>query len=204
MAALISDMNQPLGNAVGNALEVAEAIETLRGHGPDDFREHCLHLAAHLLHRAGKSASLRQARAEAERGLASGSALAKFRALVDAQGGDVGYVDEPTRFPKAKVVRDVLSPRSGWVKEVDAREVGETVVSLGGGRAVKGQPIDRSVGIVILKKVGDRVEKGETLFRVHAATPEGAATAEARVLAAHRISRARVERLPQFYRTIRG
>jgi pyrimidine-nucleoside phosphorylase len=204
MAALISDMNQPLGNAVGNALEVAEAIETLRGRGPEDFREHCVHLAAHLLHRAGKSANLRQARAEAERGLASGAALAKFRALVEAQGGDVGYVDEPIRFPKAKVVREVLSPQSGWVKAVDAREVGETVVSLGGGRAVKGQPIDHSVGIVVLKKVGDRVEEGETLFRVHAATPEGAAMAEARVLAAHRFSRTKVERLPQFYRIIRG
>jgi pyrimidine-nucleoside phosphorylase len=204
MAALISDMNQPLGCAVGNALEVAEAIQTLRGGGPVDFREHCLHLAAHLLHRAGRSPSLRQGRLDASRALASGAALSKFRALVEAQGGDIRFVDEPDRLPRAKVVREILSPRAGWVLSVDAREVGETVVALGGGRAMKGDPIDHSVGIVVHKKVGDRVAKGEKLFTVHAADAEGAQAAEARVLAAHRFSRSRVEPLPLFYRTIRG
>jgi pyrimidine-nucleoside phosphorylase len=204
MTALISDMNQPLGHAVGNALEVAEAIETLRGGGPDDFREHCLHVAAHLLHMAGRSRNLRQAKNEAARALAGGEALAKFRALVEAQGGDVRYVDEPSRLPRAKVVRDVASPKAGWVRWVDAREVGETVVALGGGRAKKADPIDHSVGIVVYKKVGDRVAQGEKLFSVHAATAEGAESAEARVLAAHRISRSPVEPLPLFYRTIRG
>ena len=204
MAALISDMNQPLGNAVGNALEVAEAIETLSGGGPGDFREHCLHVAAHLVLQAGRAGSLRQAKSEAERALEGGAALAKFRALVEAQGGDVRCVDEPERLPGAKVVRDVPSPGSGWVKWVDAREVGETVISLGGGRAKKGDSIDHSVGIIVHKKVGDRVAKGERLFTVHAATPEGAERAEARVLAAHRISRSSVEALPLFYRTIRG
>jgi pyrimidine-nucleoside phosphorylase len=204
MTALISDMNQPLGHAVGNALEVAEAIETLRGGGPGDFREHCLHVAAHLLHMAGRSRNLRQAKNEAARALAGGEALAKFRALVEAQGGDVRYVDEPSRLPRAKVVRDVASPKAGWVRWVDAREVGETVVALGGGRAKKADPIDHSVGIVVYKKVGDRVAQGEKLFSVHAATAEGAESAEARVLAAHRISRSPVEPLPLFYRTIRG
>jgi pyrimidine-nucleoside phosphorylase len=204
MAAVIADMNQPLGHAVGNALEVAEAIETLRGGGPADFREHCLHVAGHLLLRAGRAGSLRQAKLEAARALASGAALGKLRALVEAQGGDVGYVDEPERLPRAKVVREVSSPTAGCVKWIDAREVGVTVIMLGGGRAKKGDPIDHSVGIVVHKKVGDRVAKGEKLFTVHAATPEGADLAEARVLAAHRFSRSPVEPLPLFYRTIRG
>jgi pyrimidine-nucleoside phosphorylase len=204
MAALISDMNQPLGHAVGNALEVREAIETLRGGGPEDFREHCLHVAGHLLLLAGKAPSLRAAKAAAERALASGEGLGKFRALVQAQGGDVRYVDEPDRLPRARVVREAAAPRGGWVARVDAREVAEAVVALGGGRAKKGDPIDHSVGVVVTKKVGDGVEKGELLFTVHATTDEAAAAAQARVLAAHRISRSRVQRLPLFYRTIRG
>jgi pyrimidine-nucleoside phosphorylase len=197
-------MNQPLGRAVGNALEVEEAIATLRGGGPPDFREHCMHVAAHLLHLAGKTATLRLGKATAEHALAGGEALGKLRSLVEAQGGDVRYVDEPDRLPHARVVRDVAAPKAGWVSWVDAREVAEAVVALGGGRAKKGDPIDHSVGVVVGKKVGDRVEKGEKLFQVHAATPEGAAMAEARVMAAHRITRSRVEPLPLFYRTIRG
>jgi pyrimidine-nucleoside phosphorylase len=204
MAAVISDMNQPLGRAVGNALEVEEAITTLRGGGPPDLRKHCIHLAAHLLYLAGKAATLRQGRAVAERALAGGEALGRLRALVAAQGGDARYVDEPERLPKARVVREVAAPKGGWVSWVDAREVAEAVVALGGGRARKGDPIDHSVGVVVEKKVGDRVKKGEKLFSVHATTPEGAAMAEARVIAAHRISRSRVEPLPLFYRTIRG
>jgi pyrimidine-nucleoside phosphorylase len=204
MAALISDMNQPLGRAVGNALEVEEAIATLRGGGPPDFREHCLHVAAYLLHLAGKAATLRQGKAAAERALAAGEALGELRALVAAQGGDARYVDEPERLPRARIVREVAAPKGGWVAWVDAREVAEAVVALGGGRAKKGDPIDHSVGVVVEKKVGDRVEKGERLFSVHAASPEGAGVAEARVLAAHRISRSRTDPLPLFYRTIRG
>ena len=201
--ALISDMNQPLGFAVGNALEVREAIETLRGGGPRDLREHSLHVAAHLLHLAGWAASLRIAKRMAVCALDSGAALGRFRALVEAQGGDVRYVDDLDRLPTAKYVTEVGAPRAGYLATVDAREVGETVVELGGGRAKKGDPIDHAVGVVVHHKVGDRLVKGEPLFTVHASDAAKRDVAIERLLHAHRFSRSRVDPLPLFYRTVR-
>lgn len=202
VAALISDMNQPLGHAVGNALEVREAIETLHGRGPEDFRKHCLHVAAHLLLLARRAATLRSAHTLAASLLDSGRAWEKFRLLVEAQGGDVGVVDEPERLPQAAWVETVPSLRSGYLASVDARAVGETVVALGGGRAKKGDPIDHAVGVVVHHKVGDRIERGDPLFTVHAADQQRGAQAIERLLAAHRFSRKRVAPLPLFYRTI--
>lgn len=202
--ALISDMNQPLGFAVGNALEVREAIETLRGGGPQDLREHSLHVAAHLLHLAGWAASLRIAKGMAVGALDSGAALGRFRALVEAQGGDVRYVDDPDRLPTAKYITDVGAPRAGYLATVDAREVGETVVELGGGRAKKGDPIDHAVGVVVHHKVGDRLTKGDPLFTVHASDAGKRDVAIERLLHAHRFSRSRVDPLPLFYRTVGG
>jgi pyrimidine-nucleoside phosphorylase len=202
--ALISDMNQPLGFAVGNALEVREAIETLRAGGPQDLREHCLHVAAHLLHLAGWAVSLRTAKRMAVGALDSGAALGRFRALVEAQGGDVRYVDDPGLLPTAKHITEVGAPRAGYLAAVDAREVGETVVELGGGRAKKGDPIDHAVGVVVHHKVGDRLTKGEPLFTVHASDVAKRDVAIERLLHAHRFSRSRVDPLPLFYRTVRG
>jgi pyrimidine-nucleoside phosphorylase len=204
MVALISDMNQPLGHAVGNALEVREAIDTLRGGGPDDFRQHCLHVAGHILLLAGLASDLRIAKKQAAKAVADGSGLAKFQALVEAQGGDGRYVQEPDRLPRAGFVVTVPAPRSGYLSTIDAREVGETVVDLGGGRAVKGDPIDHAVGVVVHHKVGDRVLKGEPLFSVHASDAAKRDVAVERVLQAHRISRTPVAPLPLFYRTIKG
>jgi pyrimidine-nucleoside phosphorylase len=204
MVALISDMNQPLGHAVGNALEVREAIDTLRGGGPDDFRQHCLHVAGHLLVLAGLASDLRIAKKQAAKAVADGSGLAKFQALVEAQGGDGRYVEEPDRLPRAGLVVTVPAPRSGYLSTIDAREVGETVVELGGGRAMKGDPIDHAVGVVVHHKVGDPVVKGEPLFSVHASDAAKCDVAVERVLQAHRISRAPVAPLPLFYRTIKG
>lgn len=197
--ALLSDMNQPLGNAVGNALEVIEAIETLRGGGPADFREHCLHVAAHMLVLGKKAASLEEARAMAEKTLQDGSALEKFRVLVQAQGGDVAYVDEPERFPRARFVETVTAPQDGYIAQIHAREVGNSAVLLGAGRAKKGDPVDHSVGFVIHRKVGDRVERGEPLFTIYANEPASLEEAKARVLAAHHFSETPVEPLPLFY-----
>ena len=196
---LLSDMNQPLGCAVGNALEVKEAIDTLKGGGPADFREHCLHVSAHMLLVGKRAASLEQGRRMAEKALADGSAFEKFRVLVGAQGGDVAYVDEPDRLPRAKVVEVVEAPRAGWLAQVDARAVGEASVALGAGRATKSDAIDHAVGLVIHHKVGDQVRAGEALFTVHAESRDRAAAARASVLAAHVFSDSRVPPLPLFY-----
>ena len=199
VTALISDMNQPLGCAVGNALEVREAIDTLRGGGPADFREHCLHVAAHMLVLGEVTDSLERARALAEKSVAEGSALAKFRQLVIAQGGDVSYVDDPDKLPKAKLVEVVNAPRSGYLEQVQARAVGEASVALGAGRAKKGDPLDYSVGFVIHHKVGDKVGQGQPLFTVHAGDKKKLDEAIASVSAAHTFNDFPVPSLPLFY-----
>ena len=199
VVALLSDMNQPLGCAVGNALEVREAIDTLRGGGPDDFREHCLRVAVRMLALGEVAADEQAGRALAEQSLADGSALAKFRQLVGAQGGDVSYVDDPAKLPRAALVEVVNAPRSGSLSQVQARAVGEASVALGAGRAQKGDPVDHAVGFVIHHKVGDRVEKGEPLFTVHASDQKRLDAAIATVLAAHVIVDHPVPPLPLFY-----
>jgi pyrimidine-nucleoside phosphorylase len=199
VVALLSDMNQPLGHAVGNSLEVVEAIDTLRGKGPEDFREHCLHVSAHMLVLGKRAGDLTAARALAEKSVADGSAFEKFRLLVEAQGGDVSYVDDPSRFPGAEYVEAVESPRDGYLAQVQARTVGEAAVALGAGRARKADPVDHAVGFVIHHKVGDRVQKGEPLFTVHANDRDRLKDARQAVLSAHVFSEAAVEPLPLFY-----
>ena len=200
--AVLSDMNQPLGFAVGNALEVKEAIETLKNGGPADFREHCIYVGAHMLVLGKRFNTLAAARKACEGVLADGRAFAKFRALVAAQGGDVTQVDDPDHLPKASLIEIVLSPKAGYLKEINARKIGQEAVALGGGRAKKGDPIDPAVGIVVHHKVGDKVAKGEPLFTIHANSAEKLAEARARVLAAHKFSKVKVKRLPLFYKTV--
>jgi pyrimidine-nucleoside phosphorylase len=197
--ALLSDMNQPLGFAVGNALETIEAIQLLRGCAPKDYHEHCLHVAAHVLVIGQRAKDLDEARGMAEKCIADGSALEKLRVLVQAQGGDVGYVDDVSKFERAKYIEVVPSPRSGYVSEVHARLVGEASVILGAGRAKKGDPIDYAVGFLILKKVGDKVKAGEALFEVQANDQAKLTEARAAVLAAHKFTDEFVSPLPLFY-----
>jgi pyrimidine-nucleoside phosphorylase len=199
VVALLSDMNQPLGNAVGNSLEVVEAIETIRDNGPEDFLEHCLHVSAHMLVLGKRASDLAGGHAMAEKSIADGSAFEKFRALVQAQGGDVSYVDDPSKFPRAEYVEVVKAPRSGYLAEVQARTVGEAAVVLGAGRARKADPVDHAVGFVIHHKVGDQVEKGEPLFTIHANSAEKLTEAREAVLSAHIFSEQPVKRLPLFY-----
>jgi pyrimidine-nucleoside phosphorylase len=202
--ALISGMFQPLGRAVGNALEVREAVDTLRGAGPEDFREHCLAVAAHLLLLASKSSKLREARVIAANALTNGSALAKFRQLVEAQGGDTRVCDDPGGVLAVAPVRGTLAAeRSGWLAEAHAGIIGEAAVQLGAGRAQKGDPIDPAVGFVLNAKVGDRVRAGEALCEIHAASEAGLQQSMRALRPAFRISRARVDALPLFYQTIR-
>jgi pyrimidine-nucleoside phosphorylase len=198
-SALLSDMNQPLGAAVGNALEMVEAIETLHGGGPADFREHCLHLAAHVLFLGQRAKDLTEARTLAERSIADGSALKTLHMLVEAQGGDPAYVDDVSKFERAKYIEVVKAPRSGFISQVHARIVGEAAVALGAGRAKKGDPIDHAVGFIIHKKVGDRVEKDEPLFEIHANDQAKLAEARNEVLSAHQFSDKSVPPLPLFY-----
>jgi len=202
VVALISDMNQPLGEAVGNALEVREAIETLRGRGPADFREHCLVIASHLLVLAGKAPDLNAARAQLEAALANGRGYAKFRELVAAQGGDVTQVDDPHNLPRATLVRQVSAPRAGLLATINAAEVGRAALDLGAGRTKKGDPIDHAVGILVHHKVGDRVEAGQPLFTVHANDPARLAAAQDRLLQAVTWSDTPVPPLPLFYRMV--
>jgi pyrimidine-nucleoside phosphorylase len=197
--ALLSDMNQPLGRAVGNALEVKEAIDTLHGGGPEDFREHCLEAAAYLLLLGDKVESVAEGRTQAERSLGEGRAWERFRTLVATQGGDVAYVDEPQHLPQASLVESVPAPRSGFLAEINAQVVGETSVLLGAGREKKTDPIDHAVGIEILHKVGDWVEAGTALCVVHANQVERQAEARQRLLQAHQWSNDPVKPLPLFY-----
>jgi pyrimidine-nucleoside phosphorylase len=196
---LLSDMNQPLGEAVGNSLEVIEAINTLHGGGPPDFREHCLHVSAHMLVLGRRAPDLESARRMGETVLASGAALEKFRVLVRAQGGDLSYVDDPEKFPKAKYIDVVSSDRSGNLSRVNARKIGEASVALGAGRAMKDDPVDHAVGFIIHRKVGEHVEQGEPLLTIYANDPAKQAAVRQGLLDAFGWSDQPVAPLPLFY-----
>ena len=202
-AALISDMNQPLGVAVGNILEVKEAIATLQGGGPESFREHCLDVAEQMLVLGNAAETPEEARRMAEEALQDGSAWKHFLKLVKAQGGDVSYIQDPNKFPKASVIKTVPSPKSGYLSQIHARIVGETSVDLGAGRAKKEDLIDHTVGIEILNEVGDYIEEGQDLFIIHASSEKDYQLAKKRLLEAHTWSDQQVPALPLVYEIIR-
>lgn len=202
VVALISDMNQPLGSAVGNALELKEAIQVLQGNGPLDLVEHCVEIASHMLVLGNKALDLDQARSMAKNAIVGGAAWNKFRELVQAQNGDVRYVDDPALFPVASFVEPVAAPVKGTLKSLNAREVGETSVELGAGRARKGDPIDHAVGILVHHKVGDWVEEGEPIFTIHANDAQKLANARLRLLQACEWSDQVCPPLPLFYGVI--
>lgn len=202
MIALVSDMNQPLGNAVGNALEVYEAIRTMQDSGPEDFREHCMEVAGHMLLLADAVKDLETGKEMVAKSLTDGSALAKFREVVEAQGGDVSMVDDPGKLPRAKYIESVTAPETGFIKQIGAHEIGLSVMALGGGREKKGDPIDFAVGVEIHHKVGDQVRKGEKLFTMHASDRGSLQSASRRVQAAHEFVVEPVSPLPRFYEVI--
>ena len=204
VTAVLSGMSQPLGLAVGNALEVAEAVKTLRGGGPSDFREHCLVIGAEMLLLGGLASSPEEAHARLLKTLADGSALDKFRTWVHAQGGDVRVADDLSLLPHAPVVEQVPAPRSGYVAGIDAREVGLTSVDLGAGRTRKGEPIDPAVGIVLGPKVGEWIASGDTLLTIHARDRETAAAARERLVAACTWSEKPVSPPPLVYEIMRS
>lgn len=168
--ATISNMSQPLGYAIGNSLEVKEAIDTLNGHGPEDLLELCLQAGSHMLIQAQKTDSLITARKMLEDAIESKKALRTLCAMVKAQGGDDAFIRHPEMFPKAKEVIPVYSQKTGYVKDLKAKPLGIVSMKLGGGREKTDDDIDYSVGLVLHKKIGDFVKKGEVLVEVHTNT----------------------------------
>ncbi|XID93659.1 pyrimidine-nucleoside phosphorylase [Paenibacillaceae bacterium WGS1546] len=166
--AVLSDMSQPLGSAIGNALEVREAIDTLKGVGPRDLTELTLALGSHMAVLAGVSSGAGEARAMLEEAISSGRALEKFKAFLAAQGGDASVVDDPDRLPGARTKLDVPAKEAGFVSAIAAERIGVAAMLLGAGRATKDSEIDLGVGIVLHKKIGDAVAVGEPLATIYA------------------------------------
>ncbi|RWR13658.1 pyrimidine-nucleoside phosphorylase [Siminovitchia fortis] len=194
-AAVISDMNQPLGYAVGNALEVKEAIDTLKGNGPADLYELCLVLGSKMVVLAGKVQTEAEARAMLEEAIENGKALEVFKTFLSAQGGDASVVDHPEKLPDAKYKIPVLSEADGFVEGIAADEIGTAAMLLGAGRAAKDSVIDLSVGIVLRKKIGNEVKKDEPIAIIHSNTEDAAVSAR-KVLKAFKISSRRPSAVP--------
>ncbi|XJZ26107.1 pyrimidine-nucleoside phosphorylase [Bacillota bacterium Lsc_1132] len=165
--AVISDMSQPLGYAIGNALEVKEAIDTLKGKGPKDLTELCLTLGSHMVYLAEKAHSLKEARERLEKAIEDGTALEKFKTFLRSQGGNASIVDDPSKLPQAKYQFELEAKEDGYVSEIIADEVGTAAMLLGAGRATKESVIDLAVGLVLRKKIGDKVSKGESLVTLY-------------------------------------
>jgi len=170
--AIISDMSQPLGLAIGNALEVKEAIDTLKGEGPKDLEELCLILGSQMVVLAKKAETLDEARAKLVENMKNGKALEVFKKFLVAQGGDGSVVDDPSRLPQAKYVQEVVAKEDGYVSRIVADAVGTAAMKLGAGRATKESVIDLAVGLMLNKKVGDAVKKGESLVTVYSNTED--------------------------------
>lgn len=170
--AVISDMSQPLGLAIGNALEVQEAIETLKGKGPKDLEELCLTLGSQMVVLGGKAKTIEEARNKLEEVLTNGTALQLFKQFVASQGGNPQIVDDYTLLPQAPFTIDVLSKQSGFIEKIVADEIGTAAMLLGAGRATKDSEIDLSVGIRLNKKVGDTVQVGESIATLYTKTKQ--------------------------------
>lgn len=184
---VITDMDQPLGFAVGNALEVKEAIETLKGEGPADLTELCITLGSHMVVLGGKAENVEDAREILIDIINSGKGVAKLRELVEAQGGNTAYVDDPSLFPTPNIVEVVTASEEGYVKGIKADDIGIAALVLGAGRETKESEIDLSVGIVLHKKIGDYVKKGEAIATIYANDAEKKKSAEEMILKAYDI-----------------
>jgi len=167
VVALLTDMDQPLGCMIGNALEVVEVIEVLRGGGPEDLRQLCLELAGWMLHLGEVASSSADGKKQSEKLISSGKALEKFRQMVELQGGDVHAIDDPTKLPQAGHKNVLPSPRAGYLTAMQSEQIGTACVILGGGRERKEDSVDPAVGIVLHKKVGDAVSAGEPLATIY-------------------------------------
>ncbi len=207
MIAVVSDMNQPLGEAVGNALEVAESIEVLKGGGAEDLREHCLQIAAYMLRLAGRGqrwTDEAEVRTLLEEQLRSGAAFDKFREMVAAQGGDVRVIDDPSLLPQAEIVETLNASEAGTVERVDAYKIAQIAFELGAGREQKTDKIDLGVGCRVHVKVGETVTEGQPLITLYANNPDRLKLSKAYFDGAVTLTQGQVEPLPLFYDAIFG
>jgi pyrimidine-nucleoside phosphorylase len=203
VVALITDMDQPLGCMMGNALEVVEAVEVLRGEGPHDLRELCLELAGWMLHLGGVADTVAAGKKQSEKLIASGKAFDRFRQMVELQGGDPRTIDDPKKLPQARHTTIVSSSRNGYLSSLQCEQVGTACVILGGGRERKEDSVDPAVGIVLHKKVGDAVSAGEPLATIHSNAEERLARAQQLLVESYQITDKPVsEKRPLIHRVI--
>ncbi|HEU5199785.1 MAG TPA: thymidine phosphorylase [Ktedonobacterales bacterium] len=198
-AAVISAMDQPLGRAVGNALELAEAIHILQGKGPADVTTLCHHEAATLLQMTGLAANAAEAETQVLHAINSGAALARFAAVVRAQGGDPRQVEAPDLLPTAPVRFPLLAPQTGYIAHINAEQIGLATMKLGAGRFKKGDPIDHATGLILNTRVGDHIEVGQPMLEIHARSKEQATAIQEELLNAYQWSEAPVSPGPLIY-----
>ena len=204
MVALITDMDQPLGCNIGNALEVVEVVEVLRGEGPEDLRQLCVELAGWMLHLGGATSTVVEGKKESEKLIASGKALDKFREMVELQGGDLRTIDDPKKLPQAQHTMILSSPKDGYLAALQCERVGTACVILGGGRERKEDSVDPAVGIVLHKKVGDPVSSGEALATIYYNAEARAARAQQLLDESFQIADSPIhEKRPLIHRVIR-
>lgn len=201
IAALITNMDTPLGYAIGNSLEVREAIEVLSGRGPDDLRAVCVELATAMV-RLALGYSEEDARAKVLAALESGTALDTLRTWIDAQGGDASYIDDTSKFRRSKIIHEVRALASGYVTGVDAEAVGIASVMLGAGRAEKDEPVDHAAGIILYAKPGKRVSKGDLIATLHTDSRSTIVAAESAVTDAVTIADEPPKEAPLIYKIV--
>jgi len=202
VVALITDMDQPLGSMIGNALEVVEAVEVLRGEGPEDLRQLCLELAGWMLHLGGVSATVEDGKRQSEKLISSGKALDKFRQMVELQGGDPRAIDDPGKLPQAQRTMTISSPEGGYLASLKCEQIGTACVVLGGGRERKEDSVDPAVGIVLHKKVGDAVSTGELLATIHYNSEARAQRVRELLEVSYQIADSPLEKRPLIHRII--
>jgi thymidine phosphorylase len=202
VVALITDMDQPLGKMIGNALEVIEVIKVLRGEGPEDLRELCLHLAGWMLHLGGVSRTIAEGTQLSSQLISSGKALDKFRQMVELQGGDARVMDEVSRLPLAQHTAHIMSPKSGFIRSMQCEQIGTACVILGGGRERKEDSVDPAVGIVLHKKVGDQIAMREPFATIHYNSEARAEQAQRMILESIQIGDAAPLKRPLIHRVI--
>ena len=200
-AALVTDMDNPLGYAIGNSLEVIEAVDTLNGKGPQDFSDCCIELSANILELAGKG-SAEQCVAQVKDVIASGAALEKLCEMVEAQGGNADVIRNTSKFGKAPVIRNIIASTSGYISSMDTESIGITSVMLGAGRETKDSPVDHLAGISLKKKTGDYVSAGDTLAVFHTSNELLIKGAQERFVSALKISEAKPDLKPLVYAKI--
>ncbi len=200
--AVITAMDQPLGQAVGNALELKEAIHILQGKGPADVNTLCHHETATLLEMTGLAANYSEAETKVRQAISSGAALEKLAAVVAAQGGDARQVEDPSLLPSAPIQIPLLSPRAGYIAGIDAERVGLATMKLGAGRFKKGDPIDHATGLLLYAKIGDHIAAGQPLLEIHARSEDQAQAIQAELLSTYRWSDSPVSPGPLIYSQI--